>query len=152
MAFIQVEDLYGSIEGLVFSEVFDRHQGLIAPDTIILLEGSISTRDEPPKVIVNSMDRVQNLREKYQAQLQLLLKLETEELTKDDLNQMAALMSLHKGETTVKFQVHTKHEEKPIRMNVRKFVVEPSNDLLTGLRDIIGRESVLLRRNKEKVA
>ncbi len=152
MAFIQVEDLHGSIEGLVFSEVYDRHQGLIAPDTIILLEGSISTRDEPPKVIVNSMDRVQNLREKYQSQLQLLLRLETDELSKDDLTQMATLMSLHKGDTTVKFQIHSKHAEKPIRMNVRKFVVEPTNDLLTGLRDIIGKESVILRRDKEKVA
>ncbi len=151
MAFIHVEDLSGSVEGLVFSEVYDRHQGLIAPDTIVLLEGSISTRDEPPKIIVNSLDRVQNLREKFQSQLQLILKLKTEELTKDDLNQIATLMSLHKGETTVKFQIYTKHAEKMIRMNVRKFVVEPSNDLLAGLRDIIGKESVILKRDKEKV-
>ncbi|MEX2463703.1 MAG: DNA polymerase III subunit alpha [Balneolaceae bacterium] len=152
MAFIQIEDLDGSVEALVFSEVYDRHQGLIAPDTIVLLEGSISKRDEPPKIIVNSLDRVQNLRGKFQAQLQLVLKLKTDQLSKEDLNQMATLMSLHRGDTTVKFQIHSSFAKRPIRMNVRKFVVEPSNDLLIGLREIVGKEAVVLSRDKEKVS
>jgi len=33
-------------------------------------------------------------------------------------------------------------------MNVRKFVVEPTNELLDGLRNIIGEESVMLQRNR----
>jgi len=152
MAFIQVEDLRGTVEALVFSDVYDRHQGLIAPDTIILLEGTISKRDEPPKIIANSMERVQNLREKFQAQLMLILKLSTDSLSKEDLNQMATLMSIHKGETMVKFQVYSQHAKKPIRMNVRKFVVEPSNELLRGLRDIVGKDAVILSRDREKVA
>jgi DNA polymerase III subunit alpha len=42
MAFAQIEDLHGSTEVLIFSEAYDRHQGLIAPDTVVMLEGSIS--------------------------------------------------------------------------------------------------------------
>lgn len=148
MAFAQIEDLKGSTEVLVFSEVYDRHQGLIAPDTVVMLEGSISTRDEPPKIIANNMERVENLREKFQAQLQLKLRLKTEDVSKDDLQEMATLLSIHKGETPVKLLVMTREAKKPLRMNIRKFVVEPSNELLKGLRNIIGRESVQLTRNK----
>jgi len=144
MAFVQIEDRKGAAEVLVFSDVFDRHQGLIEPDTIVLLDGTLSKRDEPPKIIANSMERVQNLREKFQAQLQLNIKLKTEELTKDDLHQMATLFSIHKGETSIKFQVNSSHAKKPIQMNVRKFVVEPNNELLSGLRDLIGKEAVRL--------
>ena len=148
MAFVQIEDLNGSAEVLVFSEVYDRHQGLISPDTIILLEGTLSKRDEPPKIIATTMERVENLREKFQTQLQLKLSLQTNALSKDDLNQMATLLSIHKGETPVKLVVNSEFAKGPLNMNIRKFVVEPNNELLTGLRNIIGTESVLLMRNR----
>ncbi|TVQ02583.1 MAG: DNA polymerase III subunit alpha [Balneolaceae bacterium] len=151
MAFVQIEDLKGSTEVLIFNDVYDRHQGLIAPDTIVLLEGSVSKKDESPKIIANSLERVENLREKYQTQLELKIKLKTGELSKDDLNQMASLFSLHKGETPVKFEIRSAHHKKPFRMNVRKFVIEPNNDLLRGLYDVVGKESVILNRSNQHV-
>jgi DNA polymerase III subunit alpha len=147
MAFAQIEDLSGSTEVLIFSEVFDRNQGLIAPDTVVLLEGHVSHRDEPPKIIASSMERVENLREKFQTQLQLKIELQTSELTRDDLHQMATLFSIHKGETPVKLVIDSEHAKAPLRMNVRKFVVEPSNELLSGLRNLVGKQSVHLIKN-----
>ena len=148
MAFAQIEDLNGSAEVLIFSEVYDRHQGLIAPDTVVMLEGAISKRDEPPKIIANSMERVENLREKFQSQLQLKLKLKTSELSREDLHQMATLFSIHKGETPVKLEVNSSEAKRPLKMNIRKFVVDPSNELLNELRNIIGKEGVHLSRNR----
>jgi DNA polymerase III subunit alpha len=148
MAFAQIEDLNGSAEALIFSEVYDRHQGLIAPDTVVMLEGAVSKRDEPPKIIANSMERVENLREKFQTKLQLKLHLKTEEISKDDLHQMATLFSIHKGETPVRMIVNSEHAKGPLKMSVRKFVVEPNNELLTGLRNIIGEQSVMLVKNQ----
>jgi len=147
MAFIQVEDLHGAIEVLVFSDVFDRNMGLISSDTIILLDGTLDKRRGEPKIVASQMERVENLREKFQNQLQLYIKLKTNDVTKDDLTQMATLMSIHKGETPVRLKVISDHANGPMKMNVRKFVVEPNNDLLKGLRNIIGEESVLLMRN-----
>jgi DNA polymerase III subunit alpha len=148
MAFAQIEDLKGSTETLIFSEVYDRHQGLIAPDTVVLLEGTVSKKDNTPKIIANSMERVENLREKFQSRLELKVKIRTSELSKDDLKQMASLFSIHKGETPIRFEVRSEHAKKPIRMNVRKFVVEPSNELLVGLRDLVGEKAVHLSRGK----
>lgn len=150
MAFVQVEDLHGSIEVLVFSEVYDRHQGLIAPDTVLLIEGTISQRDSQPKIIANSLERVENLREKFQNQLQLNIKLDTSEISEDDLQEMASMFGSNSGETPVKFQVKSEHSSKPISMNVRKYVVDPSNELLSGLRNVVGQEAVRLMNNKQQ--
>lgn len=147
MAFAQIEDLEGSSEVLIFSEVYDRHQGLIAPDTVVMLEGNISKRDEPPKIIASSMERVENLREKFQTQLQLKVDLKTSELSRDDLNEMATLFSLHKGETPIRFVVRSRSAKAPLKMNVRKYVVEPNNDLLNGLKSILDESSVKLVKN-----
>jgi DNA polymerase III subunit alpha len=147
MAFAQIEDLEGSTEVLIFSEVYDRHQGLIAPDTVLMLEGNLSKRDEPPKIIASSMERVENLREKFQAQLQLNIDLKTAEVSEDDLADMATLFSVHKGETPIKLLVRSHKAKKPLKMNVRKYVVEPNNELLSGLRNILDKNSVRLIRN-----
>lgn len=147
MAFAQIEDLSGSTEVLIFSEVFDRHQGLIVPDTVVLLEGSVSHRDEPPKIIASTMERVENLREKFQSQLQLKIQLQTADLSRDDLHQMATLFSIHKGETPVKLIIDSAHAKRPLRMNVRKFVVEPNNELLGDLRNLVGKDSVHLTKS-----
>ncbi len=152
MAFVQLEDLKGSTEALIFSDVYDRHQGMIAPDTILMIDGSISKKDGAPKIIANSMERVESLREKFQSQLELSIRLQTGDLSKDDLHQMATLFSLHKGETTVRLVVKSNHAKKPINMNVRKFVVEPSNELLKELREIVGKESVKLARHNRGAA
>ncbi len=152
MAFVQLEDLRGSIEALIFSDVYDRHQGMIEPDTILLMDGSISKKDGAPKILANSMERVESLREKFQAQLELSIRLQTSDITGEDLQQMAALFSTHKGETPVRLVVKSDHAKKPINMNVRKFVVEPSNELLAGLRDLVGKEAVKLARNKRGAA
>jgi len=150
MAFVQVEDLQGSVEVLVFSEVYDRHQGLIAPDTVILIEGTVSLRDSQPKIIANSLERVENLREKFQSQLQLNIKLDTSEISENDLQEMAALFGGNLGETPVKLQVKSEYSSKPITMNVRKYVVDPSNDLLKRLRNVVGQEAVHLTNNKQQ--
>lgn len=149
MAFVQVEDLQGSVEVLIFSEVYDRHQGLIAPDTVVLVEGTISQRDSQPKIIANSLERVENLREKFQSQLQLNIKLDTSEISEADLQEMASLFGSFNGETPVKLQIKSEHSSKPIKMSVRKFVVEPTNELLQGLRNVVGQESVHLMNNKQ---
>ncbi len=148
MAFAQIEDLHGATEVLIFSEVYDRHQGLIAPDTVVMIEGSISKRDDPPKIIANSLERVENLREMFQSKLQLKLHFKTDEISKDDFHRIATLFSIHKGETPVRLVVDSSPAKRPLKMNVRKFVVEPTNELLDGLRNIIGEESVMLQRNR----
>jgi len=147
MAFAQIEDLNGSTEILIFSEVYDRHQGMIAPDTVVLLEGKVSKRKGELSIIANSMDRVENLREKHQARLQLTLLLQTGKLNGNDLKQVADLLSEHKGETPVKLVVESAHAQSPIRMSVRKFVVEPNNILLSGLKEVIGSNAVKLAKN-----
>ncbi len=151
MAFVQIEDLKGNIETLIFNDVFDRHQGLIATDTIVLLEGALSKKDGSPKIIANSLDRVENLREKYQKHLELKIKLKTGEISKQDLNQVASLFGIHKGETPVKFEIRSAFQKKPVKMNVRKFVVEPNNELLGGLHDILGKDAVKLTRSNQVV-
>jgi DNA polymerase-3 subunit alpha len=144
IAFLQVEDLHSSMEVAVFSREFDKFAPLLEIDNVVYITGRYSKRERGNSMIVSNMERVENLREKFQDKLRLKLNIKTEGLTKEALDQMQTLFELNKGTTMVKMAVHSKEANGPIKMNVRNYVVEPSDDLLKGLRDVLGDESVEL--------
>lgn len=144
IAFLMVEDLYSSMEVCVFSKEFDKFSALLEVDNVIYFTGRYSIRERGNSLIVTNMERVENLREKFQDRLRLKLDVVTDGLTSDDLNQMQSLFELNKGTTMVKMAVHSKEANAPIKMNIRNFVVEPNDELLKGLKDVLGEESVEL--------
>ena len=55
MAFVQLEDLYGATEVLVFPRVYERYRSVLLGDSVVLLNGRLSVReDEAPKLILES--------------------------------------------------------------------------------------------------
>ena len=66
MGFVTLEDLTGQIECLVFPKVYERYQGMMAADDLVVLSGRLSIREEEsPKLLV---ERVTPLEDWQQAQ------------------------------------------------------------------------------------
>ena len=60
MAFVQLEDLYGVTEVLVFPKVYERMGAMLDPEAPVLMSGRLSVREEEaPKLL---LDRVVPLR------------------------------------------------------------------------------------------
>ncbi|HIR08370.1 MAG TPA: DNA polymerase III subunit alpha [Candidatus Pullichristensenella stercoripullorum] len=56
MAFVQLEDMYGVTEVLVFPKVYDRVGHLLSQDAAVLLTGRLSVREEEsPKLLLDSV-------------------------------------------------------------------------------------------------
>ena len=56
MAFVTVEDLYGSTEIIVFDSCYNRSSGVLLEDNIVLVDGRLSIReDDDVKIIANSI-------------------------------------------------------------------------------------------------
>ena len=143
-AFLQMEDLNSSSEVIAFSQTYDQYANLLQTDNVLYVDGVVDKRGGEPKVIANSFERVENLREKYQEQLNIKIDLKTSDIDKNDLKRVETLFSLNKGSSQVRLQIHSEAANAPIRMNVRNFVVEPNDELLRGLREVLGEEAVQL--------
>ena len=144
-AFIQVEDFYGNIEVIAFSSIYDQYLGLIQVDNIVVIKGKVDRKSGSPKILADSFERIENVREKHQDRLQLFIDLNTEEVSQDLLKEMANLFEQHKGTAHVRFNIHSPEARGPFQMKVRKFVVEPHDELVDQLRDMLGKEQVSLR-------
>ena len=56
MAFVIVEDLYGSTEIIVFDSCYNRSSGILLEDNIVLVDGRLSIReDDDVKIVANSI-------------------------------------------------------------------------------------------------
>lgn len=107
-------------------------------------KGRYSKRDRGNSMIVQAVERVENLREKHQDKLRLSIRLHTHNLESSSIDRLAHLLSLHQGHTYVKAQIESEQMDRPIAMNIRKFVVDPSPTLMHELRILLGEENVKL--------
>ncbi|MCW9707808.1 DNA polymerase III subunit alpha [Fodinibius salsisoli] len=146
-AFLQVEDLHGTVEVIAFNDVYDSNLGMIQVDTLVVVDGSIDTRRGKAQIIANSFERIESMREKYQDQIELKLDIDTTQVNEDELQEMANLFKQHQGQTNVRLNVLSKEAKRPFAMHVRKFVIDPNEELLNGLKTLLGNDSVTLKRN-----
>lgn len=68
MAFVTLEDLTGQMECLVFPKVYERYQGMMAVDDLVVITGRLSIReDEAPKLLMEKLVPLQKWDEKKAA-------------------------------------------------------------------------------------
>ncbi len=144
ISILSVEDLYSSLDIAVFSKEYDKFAPLLEVDNVVYITGKFTKSERGDRVSVISVERIENLRERFQDRLRLKIDIKTEGLTVGDVTKMETLFQLNKGNTMVKLAVHSKEANAPIKMNVRNYVVEPNNELLKGLRDVLGEDCVEL--------
>ena len=66
MAFVTLDDLYGSFETIIFESVYNRCGDILQEENIVLIEGRLSIReDEPTKIIVTTMKEILNEEVQY---------------------------------------------------------------------------------------
>ena len=129
MAFISVEDLYGSIECVAFPNVYDRIKGIVSADKIVRLTGKMQLDEEKAPVII--LDKMQEYSEtgtsveagagvghaasqQTRKPTEHALWLNASALTEEEFDDFTALFSHYmNGRTTVKI----KRGEKLFRMN-----------------------------------
>ncbi|HWR62152.1 MAG TPA: DNA polymerase III subunit alpha [Clostridia bacterium] len=92
MAFVELEDLYGTLEIIVFPKIYERCRSLLVQDTIVLVEGRISQREEEAAKII--CDNVKPLK-KYSGK-KLYVKINTEQQP-DILERLKKILTEHKG-------------------------------------------------------
>jgi len=126
MAFAVIEDLTGMVEILVFPKLFKDAENLCQEGVVLLVDGTISTKEGQVKILVNEMKEISS-EEAGQVQDN-----EVEEMIKADsfeikipercervkLENLKIYLAEHEGKATVVFLVATRGETKKIRANL----------------------------------
>jgi DNA polymerase-3 subunit alpha len=58
MAFLQIADFSGSIEVVIFPDLFTEHEALLAPDTCVVIKGRLSHRNQTESIVAEAIKRL----------------------------------------------------------------------------------------------
>ena len=94
MAFVTIEDLYGSAEIIVFESVYQSAANLLTVDSIVLVEGRLSIReDEDVKIVSRAIKELSNETEK-----QKILRINITDLEEKEKAKLRGALKFFNGE------------------------------------------------------
>jgi len=104
MAFIEIEDLYGNVEAIVFPKTLREYANLFIEENIVLVEGRLNIReDEDAKIVVQRVKAFQKDESK-------VLKLNVE--NEDELQRLKATLKFFSGDkNNLKVEVYLNNEK-----------------------------------------
>ena len=101
MAFVSIEDLYGSTEIIVFDSCYSRSSGELIEDNIVLVEGRLSIReDDDVKIVANTIINFENILNKKQGEQQKrkILTLDIRNASEDQKAKLRGAIRFFSGE------------------------------------------------------
>lgn len=142
MAFVKVEDLYGTFEAVLFPGQYERFKNLIVADKMVTIHGKLSVKDDEKASIIvdNVKEWTKNVvNEKVEEQIAKKLYLRFDVNNADIMKKVLSILSFYRGSSKVVGVDITSSEKKAYNINA---MVNISNALLFELYGFLGQENV----------
>lgn len=142
MAFVQLEDLVGIVEVVVFPNVYERFASLLKSDKVIVVKGTINFKeDEAPKVLADKIFHIDDVSGKpIESMVELTI---PETMNEGDiLADIRAVLVAHRGDVPV---VITSKATRRRFKTKSDLWVRTDQALFDQLSDLIGRENISRR-------
>ncbi len=91
MAFLQMEDLTGQAEGVVFPQTYERIGSLIQTDARLIVWGKVDQREEQIQMIIEDAELIETAP-------MVVVELTPQRVTKDELTHLRTILKEHSGE------------------------------------------------------
>ncbi|MBU5438440.1 DNA polymerase III subunit alpha [Tissierella sp. MSJ-40] len=135
MAFLTLEDLYGSIECIVFPATYEKYNKQLKEDSIIVVEGKLSlSEEEEPKIIC---ERIASLN-KYRRE-KIYVKV-SKTNTNYNFEKLKSVLLKYKGEVPV--YVYIEGDNKTVIADRNLWVDGESEQLISELENLLGKNCV----------
>ena len=130
MGVLKVEDIYGTLDVMLFSRQFAMFKHLLAPDSIIKIKGKLSINDRGTTVLaenislmtdIDSKEDKKEVKEEYIPTLYLKYDLTDTELSNDILESLKSYPG--KSPVIVKCSVQNKPFKLPVTVNTKGFLI-----------------------------
>ncbi|MHB0977269.1 MAG: DNA polymerase III subunit alpha [Candidatus Aquicultorales bacterium] len=142
MARVELEDLEGSIEVLVFPKVFEAYRALVETDKLICVKGRLDKKEEEIKFIaldIIDLDEAADIGKRST----LYLTIDAERFDKRRLSEVKSILHGHPGPTPVLMRVRDGDRLVTLSLGA-SFSVDASNGACDRLRALLGNDGVQL--------
>jgi len=132
MAFANIEDLYGTIEMVIFPEIYKKYRNLIEDDNVVLVKGKLQVDEDDLKLLTQEFIDIEKLDLRT-----LYLKTNYKEY-----NNLRSVLKDYRGKTPV--VVYFEDRNKSFKLDERLWV-DTSDQNIKKLENFLGKENVKLK-------
>ncbi len=147
MAFVQLEDLYGIIELIVFPKTFEEYGKFIKTDSIVLVEGKVSQReDEETKIICQKIRPLTEAVQENTGKLYVKINTSTQP---DILEHIKKILSGYKGQQPVYVvddSRRTTGDKAQVMIADKAMWVNIEDSLIEELGKLLGQDCVAVKK------
>ncbi|MEJ2269870.1 MAG: DNA polymerase III subunit alpha, partial [Desulfobulbaceae bacterium] len=104
MAVIVMEDIAGTVEVVVFPELYARCASILHNDTPVVIEGSVKKDERGDNIIANGVDTLEAAREKYTAGARI--RLQSDRVNRQNLEALKKVFYRHHGGCPISLTLH----------------------------------------------
>jgi len=137
MGICLLEDLYGTIEAVLFSGAYGKFRGELVPDTVVKITGTLSTRRGTVSIMADSVAKWELIRAQENIFIPSKKRLCIRLFESKKYNEVIEVLSSYKGDTEVRIQIDNKLFDPEI-------YVSPVSALMFELISILGEGNVIL--------
>ena len=131
MAFVTIEDLYGTAEIIVFENAYLKSGKSLVEENIVMVEGRLSIREEDTTTIIA------NIIKDFGEQKQKILTLDITNSTEEEKEQLRGALRYFNGDkNNINVQIHIDGDTKPCGQ------IYLTEEILQVLQNILGKEQV----------
>lgn len=146
-AILNIEDISGSIEALIFSKVFTQHKDKLITDSLVGISGRISRQDasEDPKLRVEEIISIEKAAAKWGKALRI--KLSSERVTPPMIDRLEKIVITNSGDCPIYIDLlYPTGDRKTLK--VERYKVLPAPETIKKLTDLIGEDQVSIMSKK----
>jgi len=140
MAFLILEDLYGSAEMIIFADVFTRAGHILALEGPFVVQGIVDSNGDKPKIKASEVELLEDYRERVTNQIQI--NLSTIGLSGEDLMKLKEVLVRYKGDCAVRLKLTIPTKAESVIALSDEFKVGSSDEMVSDVERIFGTGTV----------
>ncbi|MBQ4645377.1 MAG: DNA polymerase III subunit alpha [Clostridia bacterium] len=139
MAFVTVEDVYGSVEVVVFPKLFTKYSNILYNGNVLMLGGRLSVKEEEsPKIILDFAETAESIKSNQNKKIGLFIRVENE-TSSIYVKCNEIVSSAKQGNVPLYFYFANSKKYFPCKK------VSVDDNLLYNLKEIAGEQNVILQ-------
>ena len=140
MAYVQLEDLQGTVEAIIFPETFKNHESILTPDSVIRLTGTVDLMDNGARIKATRVELLSQL--ECETVKQVTLQIHEEEVLPHNLVDLQQIFERYPGPTPISLAFHLKTNVTANLPKLPNVGISPTPEFLEEVEHLLGTSTV----------
>jgi DNA polymerase-3 subunit alpha len=140
MAYVQLEDLHGTVEAIIFPEAFKSHEEMLKPDSVIRITGSVDLMDNGARIKATRVELVPQL--ECETVKHVTLQIHEQDVLPHNLVDLKDIFERHPGPTPISLAFHLQPNMTANLPKLPNVGISPTPEFLEEVEHLLGTSTV----------